>query len=167
MHRKVSPKRTNSSRRGRKSVNPVQTQRERRSVQAGSNKSGLRKQPPATLSEEVVTFQELELEFATSVTSSKRRSSTAPAPPSTILRRVHSSRVSKAREQAHTQVWPETAYRDDARQSPRKGEETDQPTTARGGENSVNGKRMKQHIANAPVRRSPRILEKPDICYPR
>ena len=167
VHRKSSPKRTNSSRRDRTRVNPVQTQRERRSVRAGSNSSGLRQQPAATPAEEEVTFQMPKAELATSAISSKRRSSTAPAPQSTILRRVRSSRVSKTRERARTRVSPEAAHRDDTRRSPRKGKQKEKPATPRDGKNLVKGRRKKQHLADAPVRRSPRLEGKPAICYPR
>ena len=167
VHRKSSPKRTNSSRRDRTRVNPVQTQRERRSIRAGSNTGSLRQQPAATPAEEEITFQEPKAHLATSAISSKRRSSTAPAPQSAILRRVHSSRVSKARGRTRTQVSPEAAPRDDTRWSPRKGKQREKPATPRDGKNSVKGRRRRQHLANAPVRRSPRLEGKPAICYSR
>jgi hypothetical protein len=165
--RKSLPKLTNSSRRDHTRVNPVQTQSERRSVRAVSNSSGLRQQPAATPAKEEVTFQKPKAELATSAILSKRHSSTAPVPQSTILGRVHSSRISKTRGRARTQVSPEAAHRDDARWSPRKGKQKAKPATVRDGKNSVNGRRKKQHLANAPVRRSPRLEGKPKICYSR
>ena len=167
VHRKSSPKRTNSSRRDRTRVIPVQTQRERRSVRAGSNTSGLRQQPAATPAEEEVTFQKPKAQPATSATSSKRRSSTAPAPQSTILRRVRSSRVSRARERARTRVSPEATHRDDTRRSPRKSKQEEKPATPRDGKNLVKSRKKQQHLADAFVRRSPRLEGKPAICYPR
>ena len=166
-HRKCLPKKTNSSRRNRARVNPVQTQGEGRSVRARSGSSGLHQQPATTPAEEEVTFQKLKVELATSATPSKRRSSAMPALQSTILGRVHSSRVSKARGRTRTQVSPEAAHGDDARRSPRKGKQKDTPTTARGGKNLMKGGRKKPHLANAPVRRSPRFEGKPEICYSR
>ena len=157
-HRKPSPKRTNPSERVRTRVKPVQTQSERRSVRAVSNSSGLRQQPAATPAK---------AELATSAISSKRRSSTAQAPQSTILGRVHSSRISKTRGQARTQVSPEAAHRDDARQSPRQGKQKSKPATVRDGKNSAKGGSRKQHLANAPVRRSPRLEAMPAIYYSR
>ena len=166
VHRKSSPKRTTSSRRDRTRVNPVQTQRERRSVRAGSNSSGLLQQPAATLVEEEVTFQKLEEELATSATSRKRRSSTASAPQSTIFWRVQSFRVSKARERARTQLSLEAAHRDDARRLPRKGKPKEKAATPRDGKDLVKSGRKKQHLADAPVRRSPRLLGKPVKMIP-
>jgi hypothetical protein len=167
VQRKSSPKRTNSSRRGRTTVNPVQTHSERCSVRAGSNSSGLRQQPAATPAEEEVTFQKLKARLAALATSSKRRSSTAPAPQSTILKRVHSSRVSKTRGRARAEVLPEAAHRDDSRRSPRKGKQKEKPATPRDGKDVVKSRRKKQLIADAPVRRSPRLEGKPAICYSR
>ena len=115
VHRKSSSRRTNSSRRDRTRVDPVQTQGERRSVRAGSNSSGLRQEPAATSTEEEIAFQKSKVEPTTSVASSKRRSSTASAPQSTILRPVHSSRVSKTLGPARIQASPEDALGDDAR----------------------------------------------------
>ena len=166
--RRRSPiKRTNPSRRDRARVNPVQTPRERRSVRAGSNTSGLRQQPAATPAEEEVTFQKSKVELATSVASSKRRSSTAPAPQSSILGRIRSSRVSKTRGLARTEVMSEAAHRDDAQRSPRKGKQKEKPATPRDGKNLVKGRGRRQHLANALVRRSPRSEGKPEICYSR
>jgi hypothetical protein len=162
VHRKSSPERTNSSRRDRTRVNSVQMQRERRSVRAGSSTSGLRQQPagylitPPSPAEEVVTFQKPNAQSATS-----------PAAESALLRRVHSSRVSKARVRTRTQVSPEAAHRDDAGQPSRKGKQKEKPATTRGGKDIVKCQRKKQHLTDAPVRRSARLLGKPEICYPR
>ena len=133
VHWKSSPQRTNSCRGDRTSLNAVQTQSERRSVLAASNTSGLRQKPAATQVEEKVTFQKPKAQLTTSETSSKRRSSTAPALQSTILLRVHSSRISKTRGRARTQVSPEAAHRDDVRRPPRKGKQKEKPATPRDG----------------------------------
>ena len=164
---KSPPKRTNPSRRDRARVNPVQTQRGRRAVQAGSNTSGLSQQPAATPAVEEFMFQKPKAQPATSATSSKRRSSTAPTPQSTILRRVRSSRVSRARERARTGVSPEATHRDDTRRSPRKGKQKEKPATPRDRKNFVKSRKKKQHLTDAFVRRSPRLEGKPAICYPR
>jgi hypothetical protein len=166
-HRKSSPKRTNSSRRDRTGLNPIQAKSERRSVRAGSSSSGLRQQRAATPAEEEFTFQKPKAELATSATSSKRRRSTAPAPQSTILGRVHSSRVSKTLGRARIQASPEVAHRDDVLRSMRMDKQKEKPATAQDGKNLVKSKRTKQHIADAPVRRSTRLQGKPAICYPR
>ena len=166
VRRKSSPKRTNSSRRECTRVNPVQTQREGCSVRAGSDSSGHRQRPAATPAEEEFTFQKPEAELATSAISSKRCRSTAPAPQRPVLGRVHSSRVSKTRGRARAEVLPEAAHRDDSRRSPKKGKQKEKLVTSRDGKNLVKGRRKKQHLADAPVRRSPRLEGKPAICYP-
>ena len=117
--------------------------------------------PPA---EEEVTFQNPNAQLATLATSSKGRGSTALAPQSALLRRVYSSRVSKAQGRTLTQVSPETPHTDDAWRSSRKGKRKDNPTTARG---DMRSGRKQQQLADAPVRRNPRLSKKPKIRYPK
>jgi hypothetical protein len=164
---KSPPRPTNPAKCDRITPNSVQTQHERRSVRAGSNSSGLRQQPAATPAEEEITFQKPKAELATSAVSSKRRSSTAPAPQSTILGRFHSPRVSKSWRRTRTRVSPETTHRDDTRRSPRKGKQKEKPATQRDGKNLAKSRKKKQHLADALVRRSPRLEGKPEICYSR
>jgi hypothetical protein len=164
---KSPPRPTNPAKCDRITPNSVQTQHERRSVRAGSNSSGLRQQPAATPAEEEITFQKPKAELATSAVSSKRRSSTAPAPQSTILGRFHSPRVSKSWRRTHTQVSPEVVHNGDGQWPSKKGKQNDKHATARSGKDLVKSGRKKRHLADVPVRRSPRLEGKPTIHYPR
>ena len=119
--------------------------------------------PPAN---EETTAQTSNAQLATPATSNSS-CPTARAPRSALLRRVRLSRVSKAWGGRLTQVPSAAAHVDDAGQPSRKGRCKDKPATARGGKDLAKSGREKQRLADAPVRRSPRLSEKPKICYPK